>query len=98
MAMKISITLWAGNLIPTHGEHDLDRLADDFSRKVQEAVAESFPAARVTVLVEDGEEMETAIRISPPDGPEAEEAEGVVREIVDAEWEAFDFDAYAPAE
>ncbi len=96
--MKISITLWAGNLVPTEGEHDLDRLADDFAKQVQGAVAGRFPDARVSVEVLDGEGLETAIRIAPADAPEAERTEGVVRELVNVEWERFDFTAYAPTE
>ena len=96
--MRISITLWAGNLVPSHGEYDLDRLADDFAQKVHEAVANRFPTGRVSVKVEDGEGLETAIQVFNAEGPEAEQAEAEAREIVDAEWQRFDFDAYAPAE
>ena len=96
--MKISITLWAGNLVPTDGEYDLDRLADDFAQQVHDAVAKRFRTARVSVLVEDGEGLETAIQVIHPEGPEAEDAEAVVREIVETEWGRFDFCAYAPTE
>ena len=94
--MRISITLWAGNLVPTEGEHDLDRLADDFAQVIRDAVAGRFPDARVSVEVLDGEGLETAIRISPADAPEAEQTEGLVRELVNVEWERFDFTAYTP--
>ena len=96
--MKIDITLWAGNLVPTDGEHDLDRMADDFAAAVLDAVKARHPLARVTVRVDDGEGLETAIRISPAEGAEAEQAESDIRELITDQWERFDFDAYAPVE
>jgi hypothetical protein len=96
--MRISLVLWAGNLVPTDGEYDLDRLADDFAARVHAAISARFPTARVSVMVEDGEGLETAIQVLPPDGPDSEQAETVVRELVDFEWERFDFGAYAATE
>lgn len=91
--MRISITLWAGSLVPTDGEYDLDRLADDFAEIVRNVVAARFPEARVSVTVEDGEGLEPAVRVLPM-GSGAENVEMVAREIVSTEWETFDFDAY----
>lgn len=94
--MKISIVLWAGSLIPTFGEHDLDRLADDFSQRVYDAVADRFPTAQVSVRVDDGEGLETAIQISLPGGGSSDRVVDSVRELISEEWQRFDFDAYAP--
>ena len=96
--MKISIVLWAGNLVPTDGQYDLDRLADDYAERVRDSVGVRFPTARVSVRVEDGEGLETAVQITHPDGPDSDETEAVVRQIVSAEWERFDFCAYAAEE